>query len=77
MVVFLEQAREVATSTKVLLSSYGEQSDLKLTCKKCGQTGHKKFECTRTVKINAASASKADSDDSSEVGEANKNKEET
>ena len=77
MVVFLEQAREVATSTKVLLSSYGEQSDPKLTCKKCGQTGHKKFECTRTVKINAASASKADSDDSSEDGEATKNKEET
>ena len=25
--VFLEQAREVATSTKVLLSSYGEQSE--------------------------------------------------
>jgi hypothetical protein len=32
MVVFLEQAREVVTSTKVLLSSYGEQSEPKSSC---------------------------------------------
>ena len=43
MVVFLEQAREVATSTKVLLYSCGEQLDPKSSCKKCGETGHKKF----------------------------------
>ena len=74
MVLFLEQAREVATSTKVLLSSYGEQPDTKLICKKCGQAGHKKYECT--VKINAASVSKVESDDTSDDEETSKNNEE-
>ena len=74
MVLFLEQAREEATSTKVLLSSYGEQSDTKLICKKCGQAGHKKYECT--VKINAARVSKVESDDTSDDEETSKNNEE-
>ena len=68
MMIFLEDAREKATSTKVLLSSYSTQSEEKqLICRKCGISGHKKLDCT--AKINAFKSTKADSDNSSEDGE--------
>ena len=60
MMVFLEQARVNATQTKVLLSCYGDQSEEKVTCRRCGVSGHKKANCP--VKINALKTSKVGSD---------------
>ena len=63
MMAFLDQAREKATSTKVLLSCYGDNPEEKeVTCSKCGSSSHKKAFCT--VKINAVNTSKVDTDTS-------------
>ena len=70
MTVFLEQAREKSTSTKVLLSCYGEQTDEKQPdCRRCGDSGHKKANCP--VKFNAVKAGTVDSDDDSSEEEDN------
>ena len=39
MVDFHKKARKEATSTKVLLSSYTDQSDSEITCRGCGVQG--------------------------------------
>ena len=74
MMVFLDQAREKATNTKVLLSCYGDQGEAEgksFTCRKCGVAGHKKADCT--ARINAVHSSKVESDTSDdEVVEKNK-----
>ena len=61
MVDFLELAREEATSTKVLLSSYSEHSDSKITCRGCGKMGHKRAECpSSSAHIQSVKASAGD-----------------
>ena len=71
MMAFLDEAREKATNSKVLLSCYGGLSDEKsITCRKCGLTGHKKSGCP--TKINSARSSKVYTDSSDEEAERNK-----
>jgi hypothetical protein len=59
---FLDQARDRALQSKVLLSSYEDEEGEKLTCKKCGLSGHKMRNCP-TVKANSANASKVSEDE--------------
>ena len=76
MMVFLELAREQATSSKVLLSCYSSQVDDRPdTCRKCGLTGHKKAECPSLAKVNLVKAAKTDSDDSDDDEEEKSRKE--
>ena len=70
LVSFLEQAREKASSTKVLLSCYSSPSDRHVTCTKCGNNGHKKSACT--VRINALDTKGVNSGESSDDDEAEK-----
>ena len=74
MMVFLEQAREKAINTKVLLSCYGEQPVEKLSCEKCGISGHKKANCP--ARFNAMQGSMADDDSSDDDEDAVKNRKE-
>ena len=47
---FLDEAHDVATNTKVLLSSYVAQSNSNnLRCLKCNEIGHKKFQCPKNL----------------------------
>ena len=67
---FLEEAHEIATNTKVLLSSYATSKPVseKIRCKKCHEFGHYKYDCPKnpTVKVNAVKSKDADSSDDEE-----------
>ena len=67
---YLEEAHEIATNTKVLLSSYATSKPVseKIRCKKCHEYGHYKYDCPRnpTVKVNAVKSRDADSSDDEE-----------
>ena len=60
---FLEQAREKATSTKVLLSCYNKSDDMQLSCANCGSNKHNKSVCT--ARVNAVTTIGAALNDSS------------
>lgn len=76
MMIFLEEAREKSTNTKVLLSCYGDQLEEKqVSCRKCGTSGHKRASCPGN--FNAVKAAVVDSDDdSSDDEEAEKSRKE-
>ena len=76
MMIFLEEAREKSTNTKVLLSCYGDQSEEKqITCRKCGNSGHKKTNCPGNFNAVKAAAVVSD-DDSSDDEDAEKSRKE-
>ena len=64
---FMDEQHEIATNTKVLLSSYvvSQPPAESIRCKKCHEFGHKKFECPQipTAKLNAVKTNDVDSSD--------------
>ena len=63
---FLDEAHDVATNTKVLLSSYVAQSNSNsIRCLKCNEIGHKKFQCPKNLsgKVGAAKVKGLESSD--------------
>ena len=58
---FLDQARDRALQSKVLLSSYEEDESEKLGCQKCGLSGHRIKNCP-TVKAHSANANEVPDD---------------
>ena len=65
LIDFLDQARDKATSTKVLLSCYGSKTDaIETSCSKCGSSSHKKAACT--VRISAVKTEEVESDETSD-----------
>ena len=63
--VFLDQSRDQALQTKVLLSSYQvSESEESSDCRRCGSSNHKTKKCT--VRANAVIATGAGSDDESD-----------
>ena len=63
---FLDQARDKALQSKVLLSSYDTEEFEK--CRKCGSSSHRAKNCT-DVKANSATVSKVADEDSDEDNE--------
>ena len=67
LLCFLEQAREKATSTKVLLSCYAKSDDFQTSCSNCGSSSHNKSVCT--VRVNAVKTTGVTSHESSSEDE--------
>ena len=62
MEIFLEDAHEKATDTKVLLSNYAADNTTEvIRCKKCQEIGHKKSECPKNTIISAGAKVEDDS----------------
>ena len=67
MEIFLEEIREKATNSKVLLSNYAAHDGEEVRCRKCHKLGHKKADCTEPASVSAKAAlAKATKDDSSD-----------
>ena len=75
MEAFLEEIREKATNSKILLSNYAAQDTAleSIKCKRCHKIGHKKADCSEPAAVNIALTKtkkvNSDDDDDSRISE--------